>query len=116
VDIGGARVVPNATLADVGIDDAGRVLLLYDRAHNAPGGKAIRRSSTGRWGKPQHVGGGEMAVGAGGAAVVAYSRASRRPDQPAASDGREHDTEPDNDASRAGAQSLFTQRMSPSGR
>lgn len=63
----------------VGIDDAGRVLVAYDRiADPFKGGVwAVRRGATGRWEKPQHLigPGNEMfglAVGAGGAAVVTY--------------------------------------------
>jgi len=74
------RVPDTEGLEQVGIDDAGRVLLVYQ----GPGHKgddflkAVRRSPAGRWGKPQRVGGpnayqSKMALGAGGAAVVAYS-------------------------------------------
>jgi hypothetical protein len=74
--------VPNTeTLEQVGIDDEGRVLLMY-RGSGRKGDdslKVVRRSRAGRWGKPQRVGGPsvyqyQMALGAGGTAVVAYSR------------------------------------------
>ena len=89
-----AERVPDAgSVSQVGIDDAGRVLLLYSTGSNG-GMKAIRRSAAGRWGKPQRVGGaGSMVVGAGGAAMVAYSRPTDR-------------TSPSQQ---------FTQRMSPAG-
>jgi len=72
--------VPNTqALGQVGIDDAGRVLLLYQRSgHNGETLKAIRRSRAGRWSKPQRVGGPDtappirMALGAGGAAELVY--------------------------------------------
>ena len=88
------RVVPDATsFSEVGIDDAGRVLLLYGSGERA-GVKAIRRSTAGKWGKPQHVAGGTMAVGAGGAAVVAYSRPSV-PDSPDTLDDLDNLDNPD---------------------
>lgn len=70
--------VAQAWAPHVGIDDAGRVLLVYDRLlFPNPGVLAIRRTATGRWEKLQHVGGPSteafgMAVSAGGAAVVTY--------------------------------------------
>jgi hypothetical protein len=89
-----AKRLPHAgSLSQVGIDDVGRVLLLYSSGSNGAT-KAIRRSAAGRWGKPQNVGGADsMAVGAGGAAMVGYSRTTDR-------------TSPSQQ---------FTQRMSPSG-
>src|SRR3954452_1266828 len=74
--------VPNTeALQQVGIDDAGRVLLMYQGSgHRGDDSlKVVRRSRAGRWGKPQRVGGPDayqyqIALGAGGAAVVAYSR------------------------------------------
>lgn len=67
--------VAQAFGAQVGIDDAGRVLVVYDRLFD--GVFAVRRTPAGRWEKPQHLGGAStetfgMAVGAGGAAVVTY--------------------------------------------
>lgn len=49
---------PNAFSADVDIDDAGRVLVVYDRiADNHEGVWAIRRTPTGRWGERRHLSG-----------------------------------------------------------
>ena len=63
----------------VGIDDAGRVLVAYNRiADPYKGGVwAVRRSATGGWEKPQHLIGPDkemfgLTVGARGAAVVTY--------------------------------------------
>jgi hypothetical protein len=84
----------------VGIDDAGSVLLGYDRILDKGSGvKAIRRTPAGGWGKPRRLSGPDneifaMAVSAGGAAVVTFSHVDGdgRPDGPP-----------------------FTSRMSPSG-
>jgi hypothetical protein len=92
--------VPNTeALVQVGIDDAGRVLLMYQGSGRKGDDslKVVRRSPAGRWGKPRRVGGPsayqhQMALGAGGAAVVAYRQTNR--------DG--HDEQ-------------FTSRMSPAG-
>jgi hypothetical protein len=92
--------VPNTeALEQVGIDDAGRVLLMYQGSGRKGDDslKVVRRSRTGRWGKPQRIGGRnayqyQMTLGAGGAAVVAYSR------------------EDEQFTSR-----MFTSRMSPTG-
>src|SRR4051794_1569194 len=92
--------VPNTeALVQVGIDDAGRVLLMY-RGSMRKGDdslKAVRRSRSGRWGKPRRVVGPngyqyQMALGSGGAAVVAYSQTDRAEDE-----------------------QQFTSRMSPAG-
>lgn len=92
--------VPNTeAVQQVDIDDAGRVLLMYQ----GPGRKGddsvkvVRRSPAGRWGKPWRVGGpsayqNQMTLSAGGAAVVAHRQTNR--------DG--HDVQ-------------FTSRMSPAG-
>lgn len=74
--------VPVADVFDfhVGIDDAGRVLLVYDRIADENGGvKAIRRTRTGGWGKLRNLSGPgtevhSVAVGAGGAAVATHSK------------------------------------------
>jgi hypothetical protein len=62
---------------EVGIDDAGRVLLVFDRGFGHAGVWAIRRSPEGEWGKPLRLSGPDtalfaMAVGAGGAAVALH--------------------------------------------
>lgn len=91
-----AKRVPHAQISgSVGIDDAGRILLLYLPVKTNVE-QVIRRTATGRWGMPQPVtprrgGGTQLAVGADGAAVVTYSTGDY-PDQ-----------------------TLFTRRMSPAG-
>lgn len=92
--------VPNTeALERVSIDDAGRVLLMYQGSGRKGDDslKVVRRSRAGRWGKPRRVGGPsayqyQIALGAGGTAVVAYRQTNR--------DG--HDEQ-------------FTSRMSPTG-
>jgi hypothetical protein len=92
--------VPNTKAVEqVGIDDAGRVLLMYlgSGRKGDDSLKTVRRSRAGRWGKPQRIGGPnayqfKMALGAGGAAMVAYTRTNRE----------EHDEQ-------------YTSRMSPAG-
>jgi hypothetical protein len=97
-----ARVpAPNAFSTDVDIDDAGRVLLIYDRiSDNHEGVWAVRRSGAGVWGRPRHLSGRTTewfytAHGFGGTAVVTYGHV-------------------DGDGRSDGAQ--FTALMSPSGR
>jgi hypothetical protein len=75
------RVPDTAILSQVGIDDDGRVLLVYQRSgHNGETFRAIRRSRAGEWGKPQRVGGPDtfppirVALGAGGAALLVFRR------------------------------------------
>ena len=87
------RRVPDAeSVGQVGIDDAGRVLLVYlkdrPRKHGGLTVRAIRHTPGGRWGKPQRVGGPNTyqprtALGAGGAAVMAYSHIRFDDDGPA---------------------------------
>jgi hypothetical protein len=71
------RVRFAASVSQVGIDDAGRVLMLYHPVRGASM-EATRRTAAGEWLKPQRVPASglyhTMAVGAGGAAVVSYSR------------------------------------------
>ena len=91
---------PHAFSFDVGIDDGGRVLLVYDRIYdNQAGVWAVRRSPAGEWGEPQQLSGSDtelfgMTVGAGGAAVATYGHV----DGDGRPDGR-----------------YFASRMSPSG-
>lgn len=95
------RLARNASLQGLGIDDAGRVLLLFSRGHTARTRLyAVRRGPTGGWGPPTRIAGGwfqnDVAVGADGSAVVVRT-----------SDPYDRD-------SRRGSQ--FTLRMTPSGR
>jgi hypothetical protein len=77
--------VPNTeALGQVGIDDAGRVLLMYQGSGRKGDDslKVVRRSPAGRWGKPRRVGGPsayqhQMVLSPGGAAVVAYRQTNR---------------------------------------
>jgi hypothetical protein len=83
---------PGAFNFAVDIDDAGRVLLAYDRiVGNREGVWAVRRASSGRWGATRRVGGPgkelfSLGLGAGGAAVVTYGHFGGpgygRPDRP----------------------------------
>ena len=92
---------PDAFDYDVGIDDAGRVLLVYDRLFDKHEGVwAIRRSRAGEWEKTRQLSGPGtelfgLAVSAGGAAVVTHGHVdgNGRPDGP-----------------------HFTSRMSPAGK
>jgi hypothetical protein len=75
------RILRAESMLDVGIDDAGRVLLLVqDRERGSDGDvKAIRRATDGHWSKSRrlpgpNVGEPQIAVGPSGAAVVTYSR------------------------------------------
>lgn len=93
--------IPGAFVAHVGIDDAGRVLLVYDRILDKHAGVwALRRTASGHWVKRHRLSGPgtelfSSAVGAGGAAVVTSGHVD--------GDGRS-DRPP------------FTVRMSPGGR
>jgi hypothetical protein len=93
------RKVPHVKGVDaVGIDDAGRVLLVYST--RKAGLMVMRRTLSGRWQNPTNLSGRtafrpSLAVGANGAAVVSYSRY--------------YDEEGDD-------QRPFTASMSPSGR
>ena len=64
-------VARNSYAGGVGIDDAGRVLLLFSRRG---GTYAVRRTPVSGWGKPNRLArgeqGGDVAVGANGSAVV----------------------------------------------
>jgi hypothetical protein len=74
------RVSDAQWFRQAGIDDEGRVLLVYNPRSGGRGGvKVIRRTPADGWGRPQSVGGPDtndprLAVGAGGAAVVIYTR------------------------------------------
>ena len=94
-------VAKEAYLEDVGIDDAGRVLLLVSRGHNERSRSyAVRRTPTGGWESPKRLAGGwlssALAVGANGSALVVRSKVSNAVDRPRGSQ--------------------FTLRMTPSGR
>lgn len=71
----------SGSLRDVGIDDAGRLVLLYSTP--SEDGMAVRGTPTTGWSRPQPLPGRDMtlAVGAAGAAVVAGLRGAqdRRP-------------------------------------
>ena len=94
-------VAKNSSLWQVGIDDAGRVLLLISRGQNARTRMyTVRRTPDGGWEDPRRLAGGdlggELTVGANGSAVVVRGRVSYDAD------------------THAGSQ--FTLRMTPSGR
>ena len=94
------RVATNAWLQEAGIDDAGRVLLLFSRDVRPGGTYAVRRGAAGGWGKPTRLAGPDhsvdLVVGADGSVVAVRTRVFD-----------------DGDISR-GSQS--TLRMTPSGR
>ena len=94
-------VAENSSSGKVGIDDAGRVLLLFSRGINERTRLyAVRRTPDGGWEGPQRLAGGDLggdlAVGADGSAVVVRSTVSYDADTPRGSQ--------------------FTLRMTPSGR
>jgi hypothetical protein len=94
-------VAKDASSGEVGMDDAGRVLLLLARGSNERTRTyAVRRTPTGGWGGPRRLAGGdlggELSVGANGAAVVLRSNVPYGSDSPRGSQ--------------------FTLRMTPSGR
>jgi hypothetical protein len=73
------KVAPDAqSLQDVGIDDAGRVVLLYDTSQGE-GVMAVRGTPITGWSRPHPLTayGATLSVSAGGAAVVAFSRGAR---------------------------------------
>lgn len=74
-------VARNAGSRRAGIDDKGRVLLLFTRGSNERERTyAVRRTPAGEWGQPQRLpgkdSGADLAVGADGSAVVLRSRVS----------------------------------------
>ncbi|WP_210441310.1 hypothetical protein [Nocardioides xinjiangensis] len=94
-------VAKDASSGEVGIDDAGRVLLLLARGNNKRTRTyAARRTPTGGWEVPRRLAGGDLGgdltVGANGSAVVLRSRIFYGSDSPRGSQ--------------------FTLRMTPSGR
>jgi hypothetical protein len=93
-------VANNASSEEVGIDDAGRVLLLFSRGNNARTRLyAVRRTPTDGWGPATRLAGGwlqdDFALGANGSAMVVRTRVSYDGDIPRGS--------------------RFTLRMTPSG-
>ena len=95
-------VAKDASLQEAGIDDAGRVVLLFSRGNNARERLyAVRRTDEGGWGSSERLPGGgflgrDLTVSANGSAVVLRDRT-----------GYEGDPVPG---------SQFTVRMTPSGR
>ena len=80
------RVAMNASLQEVGIDDAGRVLLLFSRDIRPGGTYAVRRGAAGGWGMPKRLAGPDhsvdVVVGADGSVVAVRSRVSHDGDIP----------------------------------
>ena len=73
----GELVAKNATLSGAGIDDAGRVVLLYIRQGHRGGVYAVRRSRVGGWGTPHRLAvrnEANLTVGADGSAIVLETR------------------------------------------
>ncbi|RYU13945.1 hypothetical protein [Nocardioides iriomotensis] len=93
-------VAKDASSEEVGIDDAGRVLLLFSRGHNARTRLyAVRRTPTDGWGPSTRLHGGwlhdDFALAANGSAMVVRTRVSYDGNTPQGSQ--------------------FTLRMTPSG-
>jgi|tagenome__1003787_1003787.scaffolds.fasta_scaffold20874663_2 hypothetical protein len=91
----------NSSSREAGIDDVGRVLLLFTRGNNERTRTyAVRRTPAGGWADPQRLAGGnldsDLAVGADGSAVVVRDHVSYDADTPRGSQ--------------------ITLRMTPSGR
>jgi len=80
-------VATDASSEEVGIDDAGRVLLLFTRGHNARTRLyAVRRTPTHGWAAAKRLPGGwlqdDFALGANGSAVVVRNRVSYEGETP----------------------------------